>query len=126
MHRSIAYDACTAVSFLLSGFELRLDQSDDFTRSLQQSNGWRNYFAQRNKRAIRDHDVHLFERLRKLLRPQRAGIGFLHHGDARILAKPPIELAVANIHRINSSHATLQEATGEPTGGRAEANRARA
>src|SRR5438105_4516183 len=42
-------DACAAVHLGLAGLELWFDQRDDLTRRLQQCNGWRQDFPQRNE-----------------------------------------------------------------------------
>jgi hypothetical protein len=51
---------------------------------------------------------------------QVARVEFLPDDDARILADFPIELAVADIQRVNAGRAMLEQAIGEPARGRAD------
>ena len=52
-----------------------------------------------------------------------ARVDVLANGDARVVAQPPVELAVTDVERDDVARAALQEHVGEPAGGRADVQR---
>ncbi len=48
---------------------------------------------------------------------ERARVAALDHGHARILAQPPVQLAVGDVERHHRLGPTLKQAVGEPAGG---------
>ncbi len=58
--------------------------------------------------------------VRQLLRRERARVRPFDHGDARVLAQAPVELAVRYVQRDDVVGAALQQAVREPARGRAD------
>jgi 4-hydroxybenzoate polyprenyltransferase len=107
MNPSVAYDAPFAYLFTPS-LELGFHQGDHLATRGQPESCLGQQQAQRDKRCIHGHEV---QRLRQTL--QVASVGSLHDHDARILAQPPVELAVPNINGIDPCSPMLQEAIRE-------------
>ena len=59
-------------------------------------------------------------RVRKLARLQVARVAALEHGDALVVANPPVELAVADVDGHDLGGTRLQQAVGEAPGRRAD------
>ena len=59
----------------------------------------------------------------QLGRAQRAGVAPLDHGHPRIVAQPPVELAVGDVDRDHVRRAPLQQAVGETARRRADVER---
>ena len=58
--------------------------------------------------------------MRKCGRRQKAGVGFLHDDDARVLAEFPSELTLADVHGEDFGGAMLEETISETASGSAE------
>ena len=57
---------------------------------------------------------------------ERAGVGALDHGHARVLAQAVVELAVGDVERDDVLRPALEQAVGEAAGGGADVERAAA
>ena len=71
--------------------------------------------AERDEGEIGHEEV---DRLRKIEALSR--VDALHHDDARVVAKTPVELPLAHVDGIDADGAALQQHVGEPAGRRAE------
>src|SRR5581483_4176533 len=114
VHRRVADHSAPFVRLGFARFKLRLDQREDATAIPQQFNRRRKDFPQRNKRAIRHHQIRSRKGPRKTCPRQRPRVQPLHHHHPRILAQLPRQLAPSHIHRVNPPRAPLQQAIGEP------------
>ena len=52
----------------------------------------------------------------QLARLERAGVAALEHRHARVLAEPPVELAVGDVERDHGRGPALEQAVGEAAG----------
>ena len=98
---------------LAPDLELRLDHRQAVERGAAQRERRRQHLGQRDERDV-DHDQ--VGSVRELAGAQRAGVAALDHGHPRIVAQPPVELAVRHVDGDHVRGAALQQAVGEPTG----------
>ena len=61
--------------------------------------------------------------VRETFAGQPPGVGALEHGDARVLAQPPVQLPVADVDGDHARGAALQQAVDEAAGGAAQVDR---
>src|SRR2546421_7751204 len=112
----IAHDTALA-DVLAAGLELRLDERDHFAARGEHVENRRQHLLQR-------YEGHVDHGQRGLVaeqpRVERARFRVLHHDDTRILAQLVVELAAADIHRVDDAGAALQQAVGEAAGRRAD------
>ncbi len=73
--------------------------------------------ADRDEGEVTRHEV---RRPREVAGCEVPRVGALHDRDARVLAQPPVELAVAHVQGDHARRPAAQQAVGEPAGGRAE------
>ena len=62
----------------------------------------------------------------KLLQSQRPRVGALHDGNARVVAQPPVQLAVAHVDGVDVLCPVAQQHVGKAAGGRADVHGDRA
>ena len=93
--------------------ELRLDQGQQLPARRQAVGDPRQDLGQRDEREVGGGHV---RPERKGARLEPAGVEALEHGDALVLAKAPVELAVADVEGDHVLGAVLQQAVGEAAG----------
>ncbi len=96
------------------GLKLGLDQTDHLAPGSHQVPYHRQNLAQGNKGNINGYEG---RSLCQLLRGQIANVGTLHTDYPGIIAQLPIQLTVADIHRIDLDRPILQHAVRKPSGG---------
>src|SRR5262249_48371129 len=107
------------VGFALSGLELRLDQSHNPATRSDQLGHDRQYLLDRDERTVDRHEINRRKVARKQRPTQAARVDAFQDSDPAILPQFPREFPAANIPRVTSNGATLEEAVGEPACGRA-------
>ena len=122
VQRGIADDAALA-DFVAADLELRLDQRHQRAARLGEDQRHLEHFGEADERGVAHHPV---ARPVDLLRGQRAGVGLLEHGHARVLAQLPGELVGADIDREDVRRAVREQDFGEAAGRAADVHRHRA
>src|SRR5690554_303159 len=108
----VAHDTTFSNAFT-SGFKLWLHKRDDFTVGLNEGRDVGKDFIQPDEGTI-DH-TELKER-RDIFGMDVADVCSLHHNDARVIAKLPGKLPVADVHRMNRRRAALEKTVGKTAG----------
>ena len=103
--------------FVFTDLELRLDEQDYLGLWRQQGDEGGKQQAQRDERGVHRQEAHAF---REVVRRQVAGVGAFAYDDARVVAQPPVQLAVAHVHGVDAPGAGLQETIGKAARGSAD------
>jgi hypothetical protein len=122
VQRRIAYHAALA-DLTLADLELRFDQRHQPGVRRGEGERRRERQLQRDEAHIRDHH---FDLLRDLGAGEAARILPLQHVHARIVAQPPVELAVADVDGKDTPGAAPQQHVGKAAGRGADVERAHA
>ena len=105
---------------LSADLELRLDQRQAVVSGGGAGQDGRQDLRQRDERDV-DHDQ--LGSVRKLVRTQLRALRRSINGHPRILAQPPVELAVGDVERDHVHGAALEQTVGEATGRGADIER---
>ena len=109
----VAHHAALADA-VAADLELRLHEREQVEPRGRAGRHGGQHLGQADERHV-DHDQ--LGRVGKLLLVQVAGVHAFEHGHARILAQPPVELPVGDVHAGDAGSAGLEQAVGEPSGG---------
>ncbi len=115
--RGIADDPARA-DRVAPGLELRLHERDDVPAVAQVRKRRREREAQRDERDIGDDEVDALRELEAL-----PHVHALARDHPWVLAQRPVELAAADVHRMDAQRAALQERVGEAAGRGADIER---
>jgi hypothetical protein len=114
--RRVGDDAAPAIDLLAAGFELWLHEEHHRRPRLAQSGQPRDHQLQRDERQVADDQV---DRAADLVDVDVADVGALEVRDTRIGSESFVELTVPDVEGDDVRGTTLQQAIGEPAGGRA-------
>ena len=117
MDERIADDPFSA-HLVAARLELRLDERDDVGSRADDTNDGGQHLCQRDERRIDGGNVDPFRK-----RLEVADVRALHHHHARVFAQAQVELAIADIDRVDTTGASLEHAVGEAAGRRADIHR---
>src|SRR5215467_1902198 len=104
-------DHATLADVLAPHLELRLDERDNLAPRSEDTKRRRQNLFERDERDIDDGERRL---VAEDARVERARIRVLHHDHALILAQTGVELAGADVDRVHTRGALLEQAIGEP------------
>ena len=108
------FDHAPPAHLAFGGLELGFDQRGDATARLQVPGGLGEHQGKGDERNVHGHQVHRLREFKGV-----PGVGPFDHGNPRVPPQAVVHLSVAHIHRVDPLCAPLQQAVGEPAGGRA-------
>ena len=109
----VASDDAAFADLAAPGLELGLDKDDAVPARFQVRQGLRQRHGEGYEGDVGNQQIDGLGQVKGI-----ADVDLLHAGYPRVLAQPVVQLAVSDVHGVDARRAALEQAVGEPAGGR--------